>query len=82
MTRKDRKAPVPRSKSGDPSKGLPPKRLGEEVALADYRQLLDSLKDQIQAAQMQAALSVNSQLIALYFNLGRAIVNRQEQAGW
>ncbi|MBU6455406.1 MAG: DUF1016 family protein [Cyanobacteria bacterium REEB67] len=82
MKRKDRKAPIPRSESQGASEELPPKKPGDEVALVDYRQFLDSLKEQIQTAQMQAAVTVNTQLISLYFNLGKAIVNRQEQAGW
>ena len=47
-----------------------------------YDELLAGLKARIRTAQVRAALSVNRELIALYFDLGREIVERQESAGW
>ncbi|MCL4154325.1 UNVERIFIED_CONTAM: hypothetical protein GTU68_052501 [Idotea baltica] len=48
----------------------------------DYPALLDELKKQIKSAQIKAALSVNKELILLYWNIGKEILNRQEKQGW
>lgn len=50
--------------------------------LEGYAQLLDDLKRRIQTARTQAALAVNRELIALYWDMGRMIVERQQQHGW
>lgn len=47
-----------------------------------YPELLADLKSQIQGAQIKAALAVNSELIRLYWEIGRVILERQEQEGW
>ncbi len=47
-----------------------------------YGELLGDLKERIRAAQIKAALSVNRELIALYWQIGRAIGERQETHGW
>ena len=46
----------------------------------EYLQWLMDLKQQIKNSQIKAALSVNSQLIMLYWDLGRQIVEKQEKA--
>lgn len=48
----------------------------------DYAELLESLKARVQQAQTKAMLSVNRELIQLYWDIGRLIVQRQEQEGW
>jgi len=48
----------------------------------DYAQLLNDLKARIQAARTRAALAVNKELIALYWDMGKMIVERQQQHGW
>ncbi|MDQ3649452.1 MAG: DUF1016 N-terminal domain-containing protein [Acidobacteriota bacterium] len=50
--------------------------------LAGYEDLLAELKSRIRTAQIRAALSVNREMIALYWEIGRDIVARQEKAGW
>ena len=40
------------------------------------------LKQQIKTGQIKAALSVNSQMIMLYWDMGRQIVKKQEKAKW
>lgn len=47
-----------------------------------YVDLLTDLKGRIRAAQVQAALAVNSELVLLYCDIGRAILERQEREGW
>ncbi len=48
----------------------------------EYRDWLLNLKQQIKTGQIKAALSVNSQMIMLYWDLGRQIVEKQENAKW
>jgi len=47
-----------------------------------YVQLLNSVKDRIRKAQYDALKAVNKELIDLYGDIGRMIVERQEQEGW
>lgn len=52
------------------------------LSLTGYDEFLSDLKERIRSAQVKAALSVNRELISLHFEIGRGIVERQEQAGW
>jgi len=47
-----------------------------------YAQLLIDLKARIQAVRTRAALAVNRELIALYWDMGEMIVERQQQHDW
>ena len=49
---------------------------------SSYGALLEDIKARIRAARVKAALSVNRELIALYWQIGRAIVERQRAEGW
>ena len=55
---------------------------GKAVAPEGYQALLGDLKERIRAAQVRAALSVNRELILLYWQIGQAIRERQETHGW
>lgn len=47
-----------------------------------YGVLLDELKARIRSAQVRAALAVNRELVLLYWQIGRDILARQQEAGW
>jgi len=49
---------------------------------AVYDSFLQELKDRIRSAQVRAALSVNRELVVLYWTIGRDILNRQKDEGW
>ena len=49
---------------------------------SDYGPWLAELKARINAAQQQAARSVNSELVLLYWQIGRGILERQGREGW
>lgn len=49
---------------------------------AEYKDWLRELKDEIRQARGRAALAVNSELILLYWRIGREILDRQTQHGW
>ena len=54
-----------------------------ELALPDdYPRVLADLKAQIRSAQWTAARVVNTQVIELYWAIGKAILDRQNTAGW
>ena len=44
--------------------------------------MLEDLKTRIRTAQVKAALAVNRELVLLYWEIGRRIVERQENEGW
>src|SRR5438876_7803820 len=52
--------------------GLPP----------GYAELLEDLKSRVRTAQLKAAVAVNREMIQLYWDIGRLIVERQEREGW
>ena len=49
---------------------------------ANYALLLDSLREHIRRAQIRAALSVNREMVLLYWQIGREILAQQAQHGW
>ena len=49
---------------------------------SDYPQVLEEIKARIRASQVKAFLSVNWELIALYWDIGKMIVRRQKAEGW
>lgn len=51
-------------------------------ATDDYADLLRTLKERIRAAQVRASLSVNRELVLLYWQIGRDILARQASASW
>lgn len=53
-----------------------------DVMNGDYTALLGEIKDHIRLAQYEALRAVNKELISLYWDIGRLIVERQRSAGW
>lgn len=47
-----------------------------------YLQTLTLIKDRVYKAQYRALKAVNRELIQLYWDIGKVIVERQEQEGW
>lgn len=48
----------------------------------DYPLLLEDLRSRIRAAQTRASLSVNRELILLYWEIGQRILESQQREGW
>ena len=48
----------------------------------DYRQFVTDLKSRIASARLSAARRVNSELVMLYWDIGRGIVEKQQALGW
>jgi predicted nuclease of restriction endonuclease-like (RecB) superfamily len=53
-----------------------------ELVSQAYGAWLANLKQRIQSAQQRASLSVNRELVLLYWNIGRDILERQQAQGW
>ena len=49
---------------------------------SDYTQVLEEIKKRVRAAQYEALKAVNRELIALYWDIGRIIVERQQGKSW
>lgn len=49
---------------------------------SDYTQVLEEIKKRVRAAQYEALKAVNRELIALYWDIGRIIVERQRGKSW
>ncbi len=52
------------------------------IAPKGYDSFFKELKDRIQHAQLRAALSVNRELVLLYWSIGKDILTRQKEQGW
>lgn len=66
-------------------KSSPPKRRFRQTAdllPKGYEALLGQIKERIRSAQLRAALAVNRELVLLYWQIGREILQRQEREGW
>lgn len=57
-------------------RALPP------AVLADYQDWLKTIKQKIHATRMKVALAANGELIALYYEIGAQIVDRESLAQW
>ena len=47
-----------------------------------YRDFISTLKQKVQSAQIKAARAVNTQLIALYWDIGKLIAEKQQASNW
>lgn len=47
-----------------------------------YADLLDKIKTRIRQAQVKATLSANSEMILMYWDIGRMIQEKQDRDGW
>lgn len=63
----------------DRSRSLAPRGSGLP---AGYVTWVDDLKTRIRSAQAKAALTVNADLVLLYWSIGRDILARQQKEGW
>ncbi len=52
------------------------------VLPTDYAPLLAEIKARVQSARIKAGLAANRELLALYWDIGRLILDRQRKEGW
>jgi hypothetical protein len=48
----------------------------------NYQHLLSELKEKIRIARVKAISTVNAQLLAVYWEIGRIILEQQQSEGW
>lgn len=48
----------------------------------EYKTFIQEIKHRIQAAQIKAAVTVNREMLALYWDLGQSIIEKQKMAAW
>ena len=46
------------------------------------KELLNQIKHRLRKAQLRAAITVNHELLQFYWDVGKLIVEKQEQAKW
>lgn len=63
-------------------KKTPPVTIASQGLPKGYKKLLEDLKARVHSSQIKAAVKVNEELIRLYWEIGRAIVERQEKESW
>src|SRR5882757_316354 len=56
--------------------------MSQDILPSGYEAFLQSIKTRVQQAQLQALVAVNTELILLYWHIGRGILERQEKQGW
>jgi len=78
MTAKFRKSSP--AAAGKRSRAMVPRPRGDLPS--GYAPLLEELKARIPAAQVKAVLSVNRELVLLYWEIGRRILEEQRKEGW
>jgi predicted nuclease of restriction endonuclease-like (RecB) superfamily len=52
------------------------------ATLNTYTTVLSSLKEKITQARLRASLTVNTQLLQLYWEIGNTILLQQQEEGW
>lgn len=63
-------------------KPTPSKVEKNKVSPKEYTATLSDIKRQVREAQLKASISVNKELIRLYWNIGKTIAEKQEVSGW
>ena len=54
----------------------------KQIRVNDYDLFLDEIKTTIVDTRIRAAKAVNTELIHLYWSIGRSIAEKQENEGW
>jgi len=49
---------------------------------SDYQKFIEELKSQIKKERLKTVLSANASMILMYWNIGKSILNRQQNEGW
>lgn len=54
----------------------------KKITSKDYAKLLSTIKERIKEAQYQALKTVNKELISLYWDIGKLIIEKQKDEKW
>ncbi len=50
--------------------------------VSNYPEIINKLKKEVEAARLNAAFTVNKQMLVLYWRIGKIILEQQESQGW
>ena len=53
-----------------------------KIPKSDYQSFVKEIKEKIYQAQLKAMQAVNLELLSLYTDIGKSIVEKQERLGW
>ena len=53
-----------------------------KIPQSDYKSFVREIKEKIYQAQLKAMQAVNCELLMLYTDIGKSIVDKQENLGW
>ena len=53
-----------------------------KIIQSDYQSFVKEIKEKIYQAQLRAMQAVNRELLSLYTDIGKSIVEKQENLGW
>lgn len=56
--------------------------MSKGISVPEYRAFLSEMRDRIDAARNHAARAVNHELVLLYWDIGKGIVQKQRKLGW
>ena len=56
--------------------------MNTQLNTTEYREFIREIKNRIQSAQLKAAVSVNQELLRLYWDLAERIIARQQASAW
>lgn len=56
--------------------------ISNQVSIKKYQEFLKQLKEKIQISQVKASLSINYELIQLYWEIGISIQAKQKEEEW
>lgn len=54
----------------------------QSIVPREYKTLLGEIKERILSSQVKAAIAVNRELVALYWEIGAAVYQKQQSEGW
>ena len=54
----------------------------EIIQKDEYKKLIEEIKTQVQTSQIKASISVNKELLKLYWNIAQLIVEKQKLTSW
>jgi predicted nuclease of restriction endonuclease-like (RecB) superfamily len=56
--------------------------MNQEINITEFGSWIIELKSKIHEAQRKVAFSINSQLIELYWDIGKSVADKQDKANW
>jgi len=59
-----------------------PAPTGGNTLPTDYAEVLVYLKNRIQSERLRVTMAANTAMVLLYWDIGKVILDRQEQQGW